>query len=200
MPATDKPFLKRLADGDLGTDNYEPLQLWLLPVFLRSRERYYSDAIAGVQHDVEDAWRRNSSFYSSRGDFDKSQFVTGIWNRASPYWWGLNDIVGFIDIRANVAESTLESSLFLTTKRASRRLTNKIYLFKAKESVTCFPGQNNTELLRLLDDAVTRLTKDSRLRQRHVNLDSWRRVLIGTNIVQIIDQEIERQSISNDPK
>lgn len=191
MVDDSKPFLKKLADGDLGSDEFESLQLWLLPVLLRSRQRYYSDAIQAVQSQVENAWRGQGAFYPSREAFDESQFIQDAWRRASPYWWGLNDIVGFIDIRANVVSLSLDATLFLTTKRATRSLVDKVFVQRAQQSVAIVPAQSDHDLRAALNTAVTHLAEDERLRRRYLDLDSWRRVLNRTNVLQIVLDEIE---------
>lgn len=191
MVDESKPFLKKLADGDLGSDEFESLQLWLLPVLLRSRQRYYADAVQAVHSQVEDAWHAHGTFYPSREAFDESQFIQDAWRRASPYWWGLNDIVGFIDIRADVVSLSLDATLFLTTKRASRSLVDKVFAQRAQQRVAIVSGQSNHHLRAELNAAVTRLAEDERLRRRYLDLVGWRSVLNRTDLLQIVLDEIE---------
>ena len=191
---TTKPVLRQLADGDLGRDDYEALQLWLIPILLRSRETYYADAVQAVEHEIEEAWTRYQHLYPSRTDFDNSDFINSFWQRASPYWWGLNDVVGFIDIRANVRTLAIDATLFLTAKRPSRKLVDKTFVARGQRSLPLGPGQSNADLVKELDDIVTDLRSDPRLRKRYVDLDSWRRVVANTNLLRIVLGEIRREA------
>jgi hypothetical protein len=189
-----KPLLKSLAENDLGKDEYEPVQLWLLPILLRTRQQYYDDAIAKVKRDIEHMWQSSGSLYPTREAFDSSDFVDGVWRRASPYWWGLNDIAGFIDIRANVGAAAIEATLFLTSKRPSKRLVDKLYVHRRRERVELRGGETNDDLQSATDAVVTRLAGDSRIKRRYLDIDGWRLVLSSTDLVRLLRSEIKRHT------
>jgi hypothetical protein len=192
------PLLKRLADGDLQKTGRHPLQLWLLPVHLRSHDKYYQDAIDSTRHEIEESWTQHGRLYASREEFDASDFVRNTWARASPYWWGIDDIVGYIDVRASLAERQLQATLFLTTKRPSRTLVNKKYVAKQKEVVAFGTHAANNELRAQLASAVRRIAENSALANREFDYLSWARVLDHTDLVGILRAEAEAVLIQLD--
>src|SRR2546422_2954951 len=110
------PFVRKLAEGAFADDGYEPQTLWLLPICLRSRTSYYDDVVNRAKSDLAEAWRQQGHLYKSREEFDASSFVDHIWRLHSPFWWGLNDVVGYVDVKACVRAMHIQAALFLTKK------------------------------------------------------------------------------------
>ncbi len=185
MAADGKPVLRQLADGDLGPDEDEPLQLWLLPILLRSRQRYYAEAIAAVEQQIAEAWTAHGHMYPSREKFDNSPFVEGAWRHAQPAWWGLNDIVGFIDVRLSATSASVDSALFLTGERASRSLVRKTFVLRGQERVFVVGGDTNADIQSRIDTAVTKLAASNSVNRRFVDLRNWRSVLYCTDLLCI---------------
>ena len=190
MSESGEPLLKRLADGDLQAVGRHPLQLWLLPIHFRSHDKYYRDLIEAVKKRLEEAWELHGHLYASRQEFEESDFVRNTWRFHSPYWWGLADIIGFVDIRASVAEKSVNATLFLTTKRASSRLVDKTYVAKRQESVHFDNASTNESLRSDLSDAVGRIAADPLLRRRHLDLEAWVCILEHTDLVGILRAEV----------
>ena len=186
----DKPLLKRIADGDIPADGYEPTQLWLIPILLRSRKRYYMDAVHAVERQLSNARGLYSRLYDSDDAFEQSSFVQGTWARASPLWWGLNDIIGFIDIRVDALERELQASLFLTTKRPSRALVDKTYAPTRRETVQIEQREVNENLRGRLSEIVHSLARDNAIKRRYINLEGWSRALDNTALIGVIRAEI----------
>ena len=145
-----------------------------------------------MRRGIEAAWEAYGHLYESRDGFERFPYVEQSWRLASPSWWGLNDIVGFIDIRANLLEQALQATLFLTTKRVSRTLVDKTYVAGGQEVVRFGEVASNDELRRDLIQAVERLATDTRLRRRQLDLQAWRQVVNHTDLVGILREEARR--------
>ena len=83
-------------------DDYEPQILWLIPIYLRSRIQYYDEVISRIHREIDNLRRCYVSAYPSPEAFEKSSIVNVVWYRNSPLWWGLDNVVGWIDLRACV--------------------------------------------------------------------------------------------------
>ena len=85
---------------------------------------------------------------------ENSGFVRNTWRFHSPYWWGLADVIGFIDTRASIATQSPTATLFLTTKRPSKRLVDKRYVSRHQEAVPFDNASTNETLRASLSAAV----------------------------------------------
>ena len=144
-------------------DSYEPLSLWLIPVLFRTRAQYYDDAERETEKLIDFYWSTSKSLYASRGEFEKSKLVEDTWKREAPPWWGLNDIVAWIDIRMCLREREFQVSLFLPTRRVTRRLKDKVYCCSRQERVPLRQRSTNDKLRSGHIRAVTVIASDPSL-------------------------------------
>lgn len=179
-------WYRKLAESSLEGDDYEPLCLWLIPVLLRSRKQYYADAVAKTKQLVEWYWKTRGPAFASRADFEKSTFLQQTWEREAPPWWGLNDIIGWIDVRLSVREREIWVSLFVPDKRISRNLKEKVYSCRLQERVTLPNRSTNEKLSSDLIGAVERVAAAPVIRGRCADLASWRRCVRHTDLIGII--------------
>lgn len=179
-------WFHQLARGEIEADEYEPLCLWLIPIFLRPRRKYYSDAIKDTRKLIEWYWENSKSIYGSRAAFESSDLIRQVWERGAPAWWGLNDVIGWIDVRLCVRRREFHLSLFLPTKQISRRLKNKIYKGESFEVISIPDPSTNKKLRSTLIHSVERLASDARLKRRYIDLVSWRRLVRSMDLVGLI--------------
>jgi hypothetical protein len=186
------PSFREIVEGGLEDDGYEPQSLWLIPIFLRSRIQYYNEAAASIQTRIEEYWERfGQSTYNSREEFKQTSLVEWIWSNGHPYWWGLNDIVGWIDIRACVRSREIQVALFLPTKRVSRQLKDKRYVFCRRETISLPERATNEQLQERVIEAVETIRNDEHIKTRYVELNQWCRLVRHTDLVGIIREAAE---------
>ena len=186
------PPFREVVERGLEDDGYEPQSLWLIPVFLRSRVQYYDEAAASIRKRIEEHWEQfGQNTYNSREEFEQSSFVEWIWSDSHPYWWGLNDIVGWIDIRVCVRSRGIQVALFLPTKRVSRRLKDKRYVFRRRETISLSQHATNEQLRESLIEAVETIRNDERIKTRYVDLHQWCRLVRHTDLIGIIREAAE---------
>lgn len=183
---SNKKWYRELVDSPLEADAYEPLCIWLIPVLLRSRKCYYADAVARTKKLIEWIWDRNKLAFASRAAFEKSDFFQQTWEREAPSWWGLNDIIGWIDVRVCVRKREIQVSLFVPTKRISRQLRDKVYFCRRQECISLPERSTNEELRNSLMSVVETMAADPTIRRRYVDLVNWRRRLRHTDLIGII--------------
>ncbi len=145
--------------------------------------QYYREAADRTRSDIEDLWSRVSDLYDGVEPFMKSHVVDHIWGRNSPMWWGLNDIIGYIDIRLSVRSLQFQASLFLTRKRASRQLADKRFVHRRQETVRIERGDTNQSLRERLIVAVDDISQDPRLKGRYLDLGPWEQLVANTDLV-----------------
>jgi hypothetical protein len=153
------------------------------------------DAASSAQAKVERLWKSSREGFQSRKAFESSHVVDHIWAMAAPLWWGLNDVIGFVDIRLMLDVPCLDAALFLTAQRPSRRLTAKQYVCRRHEEFRLEGGQGNHELQAGVLAAVERLAADPALSERHLPLDDWRIMVAGTNLVGVIRDFAEQKTL-----
>jgi hypothetical protein len=175
-------------------DDYEPQILWLIPIYLRSRIQYYDEVISRIHREIDNLRRRYVSAYPSPEAFEKSSIVNAVWYRNSPLWWRLDNVVGWIDLRACVRNREIQAALFLTTKRASRNMEDKRFVFRRRESVAISAPVSNYDLQHATIQALRTLASDTRLRDRYIDLDQWERLVTHTDLVGIIRQAAARDA------
>lgn len=100
-----------------------------------------------------------------------------------PPWWGLNDVVGWIDVRLDVRAAKLDAALFLPKKRISRQLRNKVYWPEKCLSVPLGIEPTNDTLRRQSVELVELLLKAPRTRKLYTDLASWRRQVVHTDLI-----------------
>jgi hypothetical protein len=144
---------------------------------LRSRREYYEGLVARVRRRIEESWNfHKSSTFQTREEFDRSFIADDHW-KTPVYWWGLNDVIAFIDVRLHSTE--IAATLFTTVERPSATLGSKTYKVAGIESVELKGGMGNEVLRREVIAAVERLAADPALRKRYVDLDRWRPLVEG---------------------
>jgi len=169
-------------------DSYEPLLLWMIPVYLRTRQEYYLDAVKNARRRIDALWEQTKNSYESRDEFERTRIVEYIWNRSGPPWWGLNDIVGWIDVRlfSKIEDTRIELSLFLPTKRISRRLVDKRFVFRRREVVPVTPNMTNQSIHEEVIVALNTITSDKRIRKYFVEIENWRLKIYHTDVQGLI--------------
>ena len=185
--SSDVPLLKKLANGEDSFAGPEPLQLWLLPIHLRSRRRFYEDVVKQARRQIDDMWKFQAPMFSSREEFERSSGVDRVWSLFSPLWWGLNDIVGFIDIRMHAED--LAASLFTTSQRPSRTLNRKRYVFRRAEAVPISITSTNDVLRPATIAAVELLASDALPLRRQLDVARWRPLVYSTDLAALYRME-----------
>jgi hypothetical protein len=109
-----------------------------------------------------------------------------VWESDAPLWWGLNDIIGWIDVRLSVRSREFQISLFLPTKRISRKLRNKAYFSHVRESIKLPDRSTNEELRDMLIGGVEKVAADRRLRRKYFDIARWQRLLRHLDLIGII--------------
>ncbi len=186
-----KGWFQQLVRGEIEAAGYEPVSLWLIPILLRSRKQYYDDAVAATRKHIEYCWQTCKSIYPSIVDFEQSDSGQHIWERESPLWWGLNDIIGWIDVRVCVRNREFQISLFLPTKRISKKLRTKVYFCHLRQIIAIPDRSTNEELRTALIQCVEKVAADKRLRGRYIDLACWRRIVCHLDLIGIIRETAE---------
>ena len=197
-----KGWFQNIARGEIEPDGYEPLCLWLIPILLRSRKQYYNNAVADTKKLIEWYWKSSKHIYHSFGEFEQSDFVGQTWERKCPLWWGLNDIIGWIDVRVCAREREFQVSLFLPTKRISKRLKDKQYFCHSRQTIALGERATNRELRTTLINCVEEISADKKLTKRHIDLARWRRLVHHFDIVGVIREaaEVDIKLLSKEQK
>ena len=185
---------REVVERGIKDDDYEPQILWLIPIYLRSRIQYYDEVISRIHREIDNLRRRYVSAYPSPEAFEKSSIVNVVWYRNSPLWWGLDNVVGWIDLRACVRNREIQAALFLTTKRASRNMEDKRFVFRRRETVAISAPVSNYDLQHATIQALRTLASDTRLRDRYIDLDQWERLVTHTDLFGIIRQAAVRDA------
>ncbi len=183
---------RELVESKTPNDDYEPLSLWLIPLYLRSRKQYYDEAADSIKKHIDELWEKVRDIFPSRDEFEKTDSVDSIWARYTPYWWGLNDVVGWIDIRLCVRKRQIQLSSFLSAKRVSRKLKDKKYGFQSIEVIDLSEIATNEELQNIVLDKLNSMSHDKSIRKLFVDLKPLYRVICHTDLVGII-QEFARE-------
>ena len=177
-------------------DDYEPLALWLIPLYLRSREQYYEEAANSIRKHIEDLWVKLKVVFPNRDDFDKLNVIDSIWQRYTPYWWGLNDVIGWIDIRLCVRSRQIQISVFLPAKRISRRLKDKKFGFQYLETIDLPDIATNEELQNSVLAKLNSIIQDKRINKFFVDIEPVSRMIRHTNLVSVI-KEFDHDDLVN---
>ena len=190
-----RSFREMAEDGSLDTIDSQPLQLSLIPVYLRSRKLYYLEKAAAIRKRIDDTWDEwVTPPYDSRADFDASDLVEKLWRGRSPPAWELNDIVGFIDVRLLVHSRKIQAALFMPDKQVSRRLKNKEpYVFIRMETLELGERATNHQLRTEVTRLVDNLRSHAVLKRRFIDLEAWRRTLDHVDLVGLIKDEARLQ-------
>jgi hypothetical protein len=188
------------SSGALDSD-YEWQPLWLIPIYLRSRRQYYSEAVHAIDRRIAATWKRRQQWVTSPAqrqsweDFQKADYVANARETGTQPWWGLNDVVGYIDVQLDIADAAIHALLFLADKTISRRLTRK--RFVSKRQVTIHLEEvgevlDNARLREQIAEAVVELRSDPQLTKLYVDLDRWHILLVNTDLVGVVREVAER--------
>jgi hypothetical protein len=167
-------------------DGYLPQILMTIPIHLRSREQYYKDAVEEVRGRLDWAWEiyKHLPDNPTREDFEKSEHGEGWWQRGTPPWWGLNDIIGFIEIRIDLMESQFLVALFLPKNKRLRASTRMRAVWPA--GLEKVPFGRNVSASEVRDRIKTELiafSDDTRLRRRYLDLEPYFLLLDNTDLI-----------------
>jgi len=186
-----KGWFQKIARGEIEPDGYEPLCLWLIPILLRTRRQYYNDAVERTKKLIAYYWKSSKHIYHSFEEFEQSDFVQQTWERKSPLWWGLNDIIGWIDVRVCVREGEFQISLFLPTKRISKILKDKQYYCYQRKTIALPDKATNRKLRTLLINGIEDISTLNKLNKMHIDLERCRRLANNLDIVTVIKETVE---------
>ena len=181
-------FFREIAENKKPDYSYEPLCLWLIPLYLRTRQRYYDEAASKIKKYIDNLWDKVSGGFTTRDEFEKSTIVESIWGRYAPYWWGLNDIVGWIDVRLSVPHRQIQLALFLPSKRVSRNLKEKMFVFQYMEVIDVPNFATNDELQSKVMGTLHIMIQDPRIKRFFIDLEPWHRIICHTDLVGIIPE------------
>ena len=191
MNDTRQPSFREMSEAGGGHGGYQPQQLWLIPIHLRSREQYYDEAEGRIRARIEEVWELSGGAWESREAFEGSETVANRWGWRTPVWWGLNDVIGWIDIQLNPLEWEFQASLFLPLKRISRALKDKQFVCEASERVPLPSGQSNERAQELLIEAVQRVAATKKVARYQVALEQWKRVVRNTDLIGVFQAFVE---------
>lgn len=88
----------------------------------------------------------HNHLFASRQEHRTSSYARCVWEAHLPFWWGLNDIVGYIECRYDEGKQEIRATLFLTAKRRSRILRDKRVVAKFHDVVNVSPEIKNTTI------------------------------------------------------
>ena len=181
MNASVKPLLRQIADGEVSNKGRVPPLLWLIPILLRSRSKYYDDLVADTRRRIDSLWVAVGFMSKSREEFENSSEVDDAWKSAPALWWGVNDIIGFIEIHL-LAES-IDVSLFFVKERPTRMLTRKNFEHRDAVSVPTADGPTNETPRSRVIEAVRCLAGNDTIRRHHIDIESWELAVAYTDPV-----------------
>jgi hypothetical protein len=187
MQSKVKSF-REIVESKKPGDDYEPLMLWLIPFYLRTRQQYYDEAASKIKKYIDDLWNKVSDTFYTRDEFEKSTVLESIWDSYTPYWWGLNDVIGWIDVRLCVRHRQIQLSLFLPSKRVSRKLKDKMFAFQDSEIIDLPDIATNNDLQNKVIEALHIIIQDPRIKRFFIDLEPWYRIIRHTDLVGIIQE------------
>jgi hypothetical protein len=101
-------------------------------------------------------------------------------------WWGLNDVVGWIEILGDTRAGEIWATLSLPTKRISRNLSRKVFRHVDHKIVRLESGISNEEIRHGIFIAVNELIHDPRLKNLDLDLEPWRRLVNHTDVAGLL--------------
>jgi hypothetical protein len=119
-------------------------------------------------------------------EHQSKRYIDHIWWRHSPPWWGVNDIVGWIDVLGDVRGLEITATLFLPKKRISRQLVKKEFWFAGMKRFPLEPAMSNERLREKTIGIVEELTQHQRVGKLFVYLHEWRLLVAHTDIDGIL--------------
>jgi hypothetical protein len=181
MPGSPADFddARRLGDED----GSRPL--WLIPILLRDRAAYYDDWADATQRDFDRVWK-SASASMTRDAFEAGLTAEQLWG-PGPLWWGVNDVVGYVEIRLHPAERALRVTAFRTTARPSRSLVKKFFEPQAERSVTWGAVTTNEELRAALREAVEEVSADATRAGRQIARQEWEALIRHTDVLGVVN-------------
>jgi hypothetical protein len=187
MNNKNKSF-REIIELSKNNDEYEPLTLWLIPIYLRCIKKYYEDAVDLIRKKILNLWTKVNDIYPSFDEFEKTDSANSIWEWDTPYWWGLNDVVGWIDVRLCVRKRQIQFSLFLPTKRISRKLQDKKYGFCCMDIIDLPEKATNEELRIWVIRKLNLLMQNEKIQKLFIDLKPIKRIIYHTDLVGIIKE------------
>ena len=169
------------------------LRLWLLPIYLRTKQEYYKDSDKDILRLLDSYWETSNHIYTSRAEFNSSDVAREIRMEKHPPPWRFNDIIGWISIDASPGSKKILVELVLTKARFSRQLKQKSYVVQDFKYVFYSKNSTNEEVRQRVFKTADELLKASRrVRKCHVNLASWERLLAKTDIIGLLHDASQR--------
>jgi hypothetical protein len=167
------------------TTDYEPQLILFIPT-------YYADALRSAQEHIDSIWRVTRDGGTSREEFERFHIVQSIWKRSSPLWWGVNDIVGWIDVRIWNAENEVRAALFLPTKRITRQMVRKQFVHKKRVAAPIDRALGNNAWHVRIEALVRQILAEPQVSRLHVPWEQWRAILMRIDVVGLIDDALAR--------
>jgi hypothetical protein len=177
---------REMCDAGLRSDEYEPQQVCLIPIYLRTRYQFYREAEEAIRDRIEEVWSAAGSAWKSREDFDRSESTNNIWLRESPPWWGANDIVGYLDLRMSLPQQEFQVGLFMPMKRVSRSLRDKKFVFTHMERRPFPSRQPNSTAQELFVEMVTEVCRRPEVKKRYVERESWAHIIRRIDLLGLL--------------
>ena len=178
-----------MSDGRAG------LVLWRIPIYLRSREAYHKEAERKIQREIDRAYQEQRHLFVCA---DGTPAPRDLWEqiarkhtesvkaRNNPPPWQVNDIVGWIEVSAGDTGALVCARLFLPQKRISRQLKGKVYFAVDSRCVYAQPDLDLEELRKRTIAAVAALARHDRLKKLHLDLGTWRQLVVRTDLGDIL--------------
>jgi hypothetical protein len=156
--------------GQPSTD-YAPQPIVSIPIYLRNKSQYYKDAVDAVRKQLDILWEAYSQRPGAdRDEFERSERAKWFWDHGTPPWWGVNDVIGYIQVLIDPLDHELYVSLFLPTKRISRVTKNKVFWNVRTERRDIDRPMGNAGLRLLILDLIADVANDTRVRRYHLDL------------------------------
>lgn len=159
-----------------------PKVIFLAPIQLRSRKQYYKDICEDVARELDYAWESgHNRLFAPEQEHRTSSYARSVWQAHSPFWWGLNDIVGYIECRYDQDKQEIRATLFLTAKRRSCILRDKRVVAKFHDVVSVSPAATNTTIRQVLLSMLEKIRRRPELKKLHVQTRDYE------NLIRCID-------------
>lgn len=193
--STHIDHFRAMVESGVQDDGFEPVTLWRIPIYLRSRQQFYAEWVRKIREKIDRAydeqewpWGLDDGEPMPRQAWEQyaKRYIDWIWYRHSPPWWGANDVVGWIEVLACVRDLEISANLCLPKKRISRQLERKVYWFTEQRVVRLQPDCSNESLQEQTIAAVNELAQHPRLKKLCLDLDAWRLLAAHTDLYSIL--------------
>ena len=159
-------------------DDPGPHQFFFIPIYYRLKSHYKHDALKAAWERVAGLYPSFTFKYESLEAFAASPDAAYWWRTPYLPWWGVGDIVGFLDARHHVEMGCVRLSCFKTIKRPSSGMRDRSMTFAFSLDEPLRKGASSKEVGDVLLALLERAKAEPSLKQRHIE-DYYLRRLIG---------------------